>query len=313
MLTTRNDMGRGAPRAERSDRQPISSSTCNGRVCGNRRRCLPGSRERRWAAHLKSLVAAAVLAVPHLVLPTAPADAACEKSERIGHREAECVGEHLTVGVRDSHVTLDWLRIGPWRSLEEGELAGSTDIDRGQCRDWTWDSFAHVADDGRTRTGLQEMTGRDLLLGSSYLFTAGDSAPPGGRWLGWEQAAPIRFASAHGANGDGPIGLLGADCERGRLLAGVALSYGVGEGGFSAADRCGLGDSLSGVHPYVPPLRLQVTEEPYDVLASEVSGVEPGPLAPPLSCGEAQIQHHRIAIAANRGRLESLELLVLVF
>ena len=107
--------------------------------------------------------------------------------------------EHLAVGVRDSQVTLDWQHIGPWRSLEEEELAGITDIDRGQWRDWTRDSFAHVANDGSTRAGLQEMTGRDLLLGNSFPFTVGDSAPPGGRWLGWKQPAPPPGRQKEGA------------------------------------------------------------------------------------------------------------------
>lgn len=328
MLTTRNDMIHGA---ESCDRPPATSPTRNGRACGSRMRCLPDSRGWTWAAHLKSLVAAAVLAVSHLVLPTASADAACETSKRMDLQETEfpCaswkkshrsdgnrrsgtiiqvlddwqdggektlalsnsrstriadatatatildsdwspalwvanfghtvasrlvdrLGEHLTDRVRDLHVTLGGLRNAPWRSREEGEPAAIADIDGERWRDWTWDSFAPVADDGSTRTGPQETADRDLLLGSSFLFTAGDSATSGSRGLDCGQAAPMRFAGAHGASGDGLVGLFGDDCERRRLLAGVAQSYGVGEGGYSAADRDGLGDSLSGVYPYVP-------------------------------------------------------------
>ena len=124
MFATQDDMVRGVPRAERSGRQPISSPTRNGLACGSRMRCLPGFRGRTWAAHLKSSIAAAVLAVPCLVLPIPPAGAACDKGERTDHREAECPGG---------------LRIGPWRSLEEGKLAGIADIDRRRWRDWTWD------------------------------------------------------------------------------------------------------------------------------------------------------------------------------
>ena len=251
MLATRNDMGRGVRMVKTSDRQPTTSPTHTGRAGGSRMRCLPRSRERTWAAYLRSSVAAAVLAVPCLVFPTAPVGAACEKSAGIDHREAECqnaswknwkglstsrfyaqnmhpaygkvmvkvtleaamdrtlrrhdgnrrsgpagrvldawqvgdeetlalsnlrgdrianpaaagtllngdrwrtawlangeravasrlvnrLGEHLTTGVGDSHVTLDGLRIRAWQSFEDGEVAGIADIGRRRWRDWTW-------------------------------------------------------------------------------------------------------------------------------------------------------------------------------
>ena len=144
--------------------------------------------------------------------------------KRIDHREAACPSEFPTAWIRDSNVTPDGLRIGPWRSLEEGEPAGTADIDRRRWRDWTWGSLARLADDGRARTGARAMTGRDLLLGSSFSSAAGDSANPGARWSRRGQAAPTRLAGAHGTSGDGRIGLSGADCARGRLLPGVTLS-----------------------------------------------------------------------------------------
>lgn len=166
-------------------------------------------------------------------------------------RKVARMSEYPAVGVRDLPVTLGGLRIGPRQSLEEGESAGIADIDRWRLGDWTWDRSAHVADDSSTRTGSSEMTGRDPLSGSSFLFAADQSADPGRRWLGRGQEAPMRFAGAHGSRGDGLIGLFGAECDRRRLLAGVARSSGVGEVGLSTVDRHGLGDSLSGVYPYV--------------------------------------------------------------
>ena len=80
MLATRNDMARRALKVEMSDRQPTAAPTRYGWPCGNRMRCLPGSPGRTWTAHLKSSAAAAVLAVPYLILPTAAADAACKTS-----------------------------------------------------------------------------------------------------------------------------------------------------------------------------------------------------------------------------------------
>ena len=221
MLATRIDMVGGA---QRPDRPPATSPLRNGRARGSRMRCLPGSIERTWAACLDSLVAAAVLAVCQLALPATPASAAGETCKGIDHREAACPSELPTAWIRDSNVTQDGLRIGRWQSLEEGKPAGTADIDRRRWRDWTWGSFARLADDGPARTGARAMTGRDLLLGSSFPSTAGDSANPDARWSRRGQAAPTRLAGAHGTSGDARIGLSGADCARGHLLPGVTLT-----------------------------------------------------------------------------------------
>ena len=206
----------------------------------------PGSR----TSHLNSWVAAAVLAAPLLVLPAAPAGATCEANH--------------------AHATLDALRIGAWRSREEGEPAGFADIDGGRWRDWTWDSVATVAGDGNARTGSQERFDPNLPLGSSFAATTGESTAPGARRLGAEQAAPMRFAGAYGTGRNARVGLFGAACGREGSLAG-AVAYGVGEGGFAAAEYHGFGDSLSGVHPYVrsaPPERLSA----WNVLADATDG-----------------------------------------
>lgn len=160
-------------------------------------------------------------------------------------------GEHLRAGIRDSQVIVGGLRIGLWRSHEEGELAGVANIDAGRWRDWTGDDFAHVADDGSTRTGSQGMSRPDLLLGSWFLLTAGDFAAPGGHRSGGRYAAPARLTGEHGRSGKGRVCPFGVDCERARLLADAAPSYRIGEGSFSAAGRYGLDVSLSEVHPYV--------------------------------------------------------------
>ena len=168
---------------------------------------------------------------------------------------------HLTTGAWISHVTWGGLRIEPWRSLEVGELAGSSDLDGGRWGDWPSDDFAQPPDDGSAWTDPQEMTDHDLVLVGSFLSTAGESAAPGDRWLDWEPAALKQFAFEHESTGDGPVGRLGSDCERSRLLARVAPSYGVGEVGLSADHRFGLGDPLTGVHPsagLVPTERFSV-------------------------------------------------------
>ena len=260
MLATRNDMIRGTPRVKRPGRRSMTSPARDDRAHGRRMRCLPGSHGRRWSSPLNSSVAAAVLAVPLLVLPAAPAGAAGETSKGINHWEVEFPsaswkkGEGLSTSrfrTRDSQVTMGGLRIGLWPSHEEEEPAGVANIDAGRWRGWTGDSFAHVADDGSIRTGSQGMDHPDLLLGSWFRLTAGDSAAPGGHGSGWGHVALMRLTRPPGRPGKGLACPFGVDCERARLLAGPAPSYRIGKGGFSVSGRYGLGFSLKDVHPYV--------------------------------------------------------------
>lgn len=238
----------------------MTSPTRDGRARASRTRYLPGSGGRRWASPLNSLVAVAALALPHLVLPAAPAGAAGETSEGIDHWEAEFLsaswkkGEGLSASrfhTRGSQVTFGGLRIGLWRSHEEGGPAGTANIDVERWRDWTGDHFAHGADDGSIRTSSQGMNRSDLLLGSWFRFTAGDSAALGDHGPGRGHVALMRLTGAHGRSAEGLVCPFGIDCERARLPAGAAPSYRIGEGGFSAAGRYGLDVSLSEVHPYV--------------------------------------------------------------
>ena len=248
-------------------------------------RCLPGSGGRRWASPLNSLVAAAVLALPHPALPAAPADLFGDtgapsnpRGTRIANpsvtgtllnrdwsltvwrasfgrtatsRSGDLLDGHVTAGIRDSKPTLGGLHIGLWRSREEGEPAGTANIDGGRWRDWIGDDFAHVADDGSPWAGLRGMSHPDLLLGSWFLFTAGDFTAPGGHRSGGRRAAPMQLTGTHGHGSTGLVCPFGVDCERARPLAGAAPSYRIGAGSFSAAGRYGLGVSLSGVHPHV--------------------------------------------------------------
>ena len=170
--------------------------------------------------HPASWVAAVVLAMSGLILPTAPADAGeDEKSAGIGHSEAGCLEEALTGGGRDAQALWSRLRVGLRRNTEEGELAGIPATVRERWRDLIWRSFPHVADESLTRTGSQAVAGGDLLLGSAFRFTPGDAPGPDAHWLAWRQSAPMGAARGYDAGGDGPMSLFAADCVRGRLLA----------------------------------------------------------------------------------------------
>ena len=111
----------------------------------------------------------------------------------------------------------------------------------------------------------RSMTGRELLLGSAFhLSTDGDGAGPGlaawGRVTvgGFDGEAPADDGSV-GIDGDVTTGILGADAQWQRLLAGVAVSVSEGEGTFShpGVDSGAIESTMTTVSPYA---RLALTE-----------------------------------------------------
>ena len=134
--------------------------------------------------------------------------------------------------------------------------------------------------DGWTREGAsateRSLTGRELLLGSSFVLNlSGDgedgAGAAGTRWTAWGRASSSRFdGEADGLVLDGDVTTftLGADAAWDRWLAGVAVSLSEGEGGFRDHDDTGdpnhpdrgsgaLESTLTSVHPYA---RLEVSE-----------------------------------------------------
>ena len=140
---------------------------------------------------------------------------------------------------------------------------------------WTsWDESG--SGDGWMRDhgdgGTRDMTGRELLLGSSFHLALGNDKEGAGatdtRWTAWGQAATSRFdGDAEGLSVDGEVTTftLGADAAWARWLAGVAVSLSEGEGGFrdhpgTGQESRGTGElesTLTSVHPY---LRYEVSE-----------------------------------------------------
>ena len=76
------------------------------------------------------------------------------------------------------------------------------------------------------------MTGRELLLGSSFRAVLGQDA--GSQWTSWGQGASVsRFSAAMPGlelNGESATGSMGMDYERGPLLMGFAMTHSLGEG-----------------------------------------------------------------------------------
>ena len=99
---------------------------------------------------------------------------------------------------------------------------------------------------------------RDMVMGSSFYY--GYSPDAGllrgmNRLTAWGESASTRFSGAEGKlslDGEVNTAILGADGEWGRWLAGLALSYSEGEGGYRQASAKGgaVSSTLTGVNPY---------------------------------------------------------------
>ena len=99
---------------------------------------------------------------------------------------------------------------------------------------------------------------RDMVMGSSFYYGYSPDAGPlrsMNRLTAWGESASTRFSGAEGKlslDGEVNTAILGADGEWGRWLAGLALSYSEGEGGYRQASAKGgaVSSTLSGVNPY---------------------------------------------------------------
>ena len=118
---------------------------------------------------------------------------------------------------------------------------------------------------------FRTMEFRELLAGSSLDLTAvqEDEAGggEGGRWTAWGRGGATRFTGREDALSVGGTvagGVVGADYEWGRMLAGLSAAYSGGGGDFTvrgtgeARDRTGdVGSWLLSAHPYV---RVEVSD-----------------------------------------------------
>ena len=98
------------------------------------------------------------------------------------------------------------------------------------------------------------LTGRELLLGSSFRAVLGGGAGP--QWTGWGQGASVSaFSSATPSlslSGETATGSLGMDYEHGQLLAGFAMTHSLGEGTAEGAGRrYAMGSAVTTMLPYV--------------------------------------------------------------
>ncbi|MYK68570.1 MAG: hypothetical protein F4020_03120, partial [Gammaproteobacteria bacterium] len=101
----------------------------------------------------------------------------------------------------------------------------------------------------------QGMTGRELLLSSSFLLAPEGAAPDGAaRWTAWGGAGLESFSGTEdglSVEGEAVTGVFGIDREGGRWLAGVALTHAAGDGEATGAGRTyGLRSAVTALNPY---------------------------------------------------------------
>ena len=112
------------------------------------------------------------------------------------------------------------------------------------------------AADEEDRSGLETRTvsGRELLLGSSFSLSAGAADGAGGSASLWGRAAVSQFDGRAGEltlDGEVASGLLGADWARGRWTAGLIVSHSRGEGGYRGEGGAGtVSSTLTGLYPW---------------------------------------------------------------
>ena len=165
----------------------------------------------------------------------------------VGSQVVEAVSERVDGAAPGSHLTVGGVSLGGGAT----PLAGAAHL---TPRDW----LARQMAEGPEAQHPQErtLTGRDLLLGSSFRLVSQPGANGGGVWSTWGRVSTDGFsAEVDGVTMDGRVvtGLLGFDAEWQRLLAGVLLLRSEADGGYSLLDGGDSGtieSTLTGIYPY---------------------------------------------------------------
>ena len=110
-----------------------------------------------------------------------------------------------------------------------------------------------TGDDGDEvlRLGSRTVTGRELVLGSSFSLTG--ETPGGGTAGFWGWGAVSGFDGREGdlsLDGEVTTGLLGADYGRGRWLVGLIASHSRGEGSYRGSGAGTVSSTVTGLHPW---------------------------------------------------------------
>ena len=162
----------------------------------------------------------------------------------VGLQAIEAIGDRIGGASGGTQVVVGGVELMGSGAFAGTMLDGEADWPDGpESEDWS------TAGDGRG------MTGRELLLGSSFRFGAGgeDGGPA---WTAWGRFATSSFDGEEAGmslSGDVTTGFLGADMAHDSWLAGLAVGVSEGEGSFDDGDGDGRGtveSSLTSVYPY---------------------------------------------------------------
>ena len=162
----------------------------------------------------------------------------------VGSQVMEAVSGRLD-GNPSSHLTVGGVGFGGNTPLAAETLAP---------QDWLAEELAEESD----AQGPEERTlsGRDLLLGSSFHLVSQAAGHSGPALSAWGRIATGGFqADVDDVTLDGDVttGFLGFDAEWERLLVGLLLSHSVGDGTYNLSgggDRGTIESALTGVYPY---------------------------------------------------------------
>ena len=171
-----------------------------------------------------------------------PQAAAIRIAREIASQLVEAVSSRAEGGAGANHLTVGGLSLAGGGTLEEPDLAKPLGLPE-------WDS--RQALDART----QSMTGEEILLGSSFSRSAGTAGPSRAAVGVWGHVATGRFDAEEDTislDGEVTTGLLGADLEWDRALAGLILQHSKGDGGFTGEGEIAgeFESTLAGIYPY---------------------------------------------------------------
>ena len=199
----------------------------------------------------------------------------------VGTQVTDAVSERLQGGLAPgAHATLAGQRVDLSKADDGKALAETlTGLARtfgapdAQANDDEDDPFVRHGlsdpwNDSATATTARSVTGRELLLGSAF-HVAGTGEGSGPALAAWGRVAQAGFDGEHAddtgrtrVDGEVLTGVLGADADFGRLLAGVAVSLSEGEGRYDSpgVDRGKGGRVESTMTTVSPYARFEVTE-----------------------------------------------------
>ena len=163
----------------------------------------------------------------------------------VGSQLVEALGERLDGGAT-SHVQVGGVSLHGATPLGAGEgLAPSP---------WL---AAQLDAEGHGRQAEERtLTGRDLLLGSSFHLVSQHETGGGPGLSAWGRVGTSGFRADAGGtsiNGDVTTGMVGVDAEWERVLAGVLVAHSEGDGAYAlqgGADAGTVESTLTGVYPY---------------------------------------------------------------